>query len=382
MRYLILISFFASFLIAESVRIATFNVSLYRSKAGELSEQMAEGNCEQINAVAAIIKNINPDIILLNEFDYDSSKKTAELFIKNYLNKPQKDLKPVNYEYFFTAAVNTGIDSGFDLNKNGITGESADCFGYGAYPGQYGMLLLSKYPINKTNARTFQKFLWKDMPKNLIPQDWFDKQQKDVLRLSSKSHWDVPIVIDGLILHMLCSHPTPPVFDGPEDLNGCRNHDEIRFWENYISEEAGDYIYDDKGVRGGLDEKEFFIIAGDLNNDPYDGDGRHRAIINLLKSPKTKNNLIPNSKGGIFSALTNYDKNKTHIANPAFDTALFNSPESPGNLRIDYLVASSNLTVRRAEVFWPMKQVDPYLAAATQTASDHRLVFIDVDIAR
>ena len=29
-------------------------------------------------------------------------------------------------------------------------------------------------------------------------------------------------------------HPTPPVFDGPDDHNGTRNHDEIRFWSDYI----------------------------------------------------------------------------------------------------------------------------------------------------
>jgi len=45
-----------------------------------------------------------------------------------------------------------------------------------------------------------------------------------VLRLSSKSHWDVPIDIPlgaGLTkrVHMLLHHPTPPAFDGPEGRN-------------------------------------------------------------------------------------------------------------------------------------------------------------------
>ena len=29
--------------------------------------------------------------------------------------------------------------------------------------------------------------------------------------------------------------PTPPAFDGEEDRNGRRNHDEIRFWVDYVS---------------------------------------------------------------------------------------------------------------------------------------------------
>ena len=55
-----------------------------------------------------------------------------------------------------------------------------------------------------------------------------------MFRLSSKSHWDVPIRIGRETVHFLVSHPTPPVFDGPEDRNGTRNHDEIRFWADYV----------------------------------------------------------------------------------------------------------------------------------------------------
>jgi hypothetical protein len=36
-------------------------------------------------------------------------------------------------------------------------------------------------------------------------------------------------------VHFLVSHSTLPVFDGPEDRNGRRNFDEIRFWADYIS---------------------------------------------------------------------------------------------------------------------------------------------------
>ena len=36
----------------------------------------------------------------------------------------------------------------------------------------------------------------------------------------------VTIQIDGKTVHFLTSHPTPPVFDGPEDRNGTRNGDE------------------------------------------------------------------------------------------------------------------------------------------------------------
>ena len=40
-------------------------------------------------------------------------------------------------------------------------------------------------------------------------------------------------------VHVLASHPTPPTFDGAEDRNGRRNHDEIRFWADYVSPGRG-----------------------------------------------------------------------------------------------------------------------------------------------
>ena len=63
--------------------------------------------------------------------------------------------------------------------------------------------------------------------------------------MSSKSHWDVPIDVNGKVIHLLASHPTPPVFDGDEERNGTKNHDEVRFWLDYVTPNNSDYIYED-----------------------------------------------------------------------------------------------------------------------------------------
>ncbi len=124
------------------------------------------------------------------------------------------------------------------------------------------MAVFSKYPIQTDDVRTFQHFLWKDMPGALLPNDpavpgeadWYSPEELDIFRLSSKSHWDVPIKLPGRKpVHFLVSHPTPPTFDGAEDRNGTRNHDEIRFWADYVSGgRHASYIYDDEGEYGGL----------------------------------------------------------------------------------------------------------------------------------
>src|SRR5690606_19592470 len=100
----------------------------------------------------------------------------------------------------------------------------------------------------------------------------------------------VPVVLNGgTVVHVLVSHPTPPVFDGPEDRNGRRNHDEIRFWADYVEDgERASYLVDDAGVRGGLAPDALFVILGDLNADPAPGagDGVPGAITQLLDHPR------------------------------------------------------------------------------------------------
>ena len=102
------------------------------------------------------------------------------------------------------------------------------------------------------------------------------------LRLSSKSHWDLAIDLDGVELHLLAAHPTPPVFDGQEDRNGRRNFDEIRFWRDYTDPAGAAWVIDDDGLAGSLGKDTRFVIAGDLNAYPHDGDSRTGAISQLL----------------------------------------------------------------------------------------------------
>ena len=116
------------------------------------------------------------------------------------------------------------------------------------------------------------------------------------LRLSSKSHWDVPIDVNGKTIHILASHPTPG-FDGPEDRNGKRNSDELRFWYDYIRNQQADYIYDDKGKRGGL-EGQRFVLAGDLNASSVEGIGDRVMANTLLTLEQLNDDTIPSSAGG------------------------------------------------------------------------------------
>ena len=156
---------------------------------------------------------------MLNEFDYIADKsKGVEALVKNYLNVSQRGLEPVDYPYTYVATVNTGEPTKFDLDNNGkAEGFGGDAYGFGLYSGQYGMALLSKYPIDVDSIRTFQTFKWHHMPHPQVPitpdetgnmdngTPWYDVNEWAALRLSSKSHWDVPIKVGDKTVHVLAT---------------------------------------------------------------------------------------------------------------------------------------------------------------------------------
>jgi 3-phytase len=362
------------------LRVATYNLSLNRNAEGQLVSDLSTPDNAQARAVAEVIQRTDPDVILLNEFDHVEGGGAVDLFRDNYLEVGQGGAAPVDYPYAYTAPVNTGVPSGFDLNNDGTVGGGDDAFGFGLFPGQYGMVVLSKYPIQTERIRTFQHFLWKDMPGNVIPEGWYSPEELDVFRLSSKSHWDVPVTVGRRTVHVLAAHPTPPSFDGPEDRNGRRNHDEIRFWADYVTPGRAGYIYDDAGARGGLNPRESFVILGDYNADPFDGDSYDDAIHQLLGSRRIVDPQAT-SEGAVEAARLQGGANLTHVGDPKHDTADF-ADRAPGNLRVDYTLLSRHFRVKDAGVFWPVLS-DP-LSRLTGVfpfpTSDHRLVWADVTL--
>ncbi|MEM1292941.1 MAG: alkaline phosphatase D family protein [Cyanobacteria bacterium P01_H01_bin.162] len=377
-----------------SIRFASYNASLNRSESGQLITDLSTPDDSQAQSVAEIIQRNNPDVLLVNEFDFDAAGEAAALFQDNYLSVSQNGVDPVEYPYVYVAPSNTGVPAGLDFNNDGDIGGPGDAFGFGFFEGQFGFAIFSKYPIVEDEVRTFQEFLWADMPGALLPPDpedtdgngdtasWFTAEELAAYRLSSKNHVDLPIEVDGEIIHLLASHPTPPVFDGPEDLNGRRNHDEIRFWSDYVNGE--DYIYDDDGAFGGLEAGAKFVIAGDQNSDPFDGDSRPGAAQQILENPLVNTSVTPSSEGGVDAAIRQAGANATHTGNPAFDTADFgfnpDNPETdntPGNLRVDYVLPSNNLEITDAGIFWQASD-DPLFPLAEFPTSDHRLVYVDV----
>ena len=192
---------------SKDARFATFNASLNRVNAGDLAAELAAAGSAQPATIAEIIQRTRPEVLLINEFDYDAGRRRCAHGSRTTTCRcSQNGADPIEYPYplhravehrhLLRASTSTTAAASADFVPN-------DSFGFGFFPGQFGMVVYSMYPIDVDDIRTFQNFLWKDMPGALLPDDpatagpadWYSPDELDVFRLSSKSHWDVPIRI-------------------------------------------------------------------------------------------------------------------------------------------------------------------------------------------
>lgn len=376
------------------LRVMTYNVEDVRTS------DLRTADHPRLQRAAARIQHLAPDILLLNEMTYDQpggpgyeagtpEGQNARRFAERYLSTPQADtLDGLSYQTVMLPA-NTGLASGFDLNNDGrivttvpdvpgpppgggvppqTEAERAygnDAWGFGTFPGQYGMALFVREDLTvlRDSIRTFRQLGWHTMPTAAVPIDsttlepWYAPDEWGEMRLSSKSHWDVPLALqDGSVVHVLASHPTPPAFDGPARRNAHRNHDEIQLWTHYLN--GASYVRDDSGRVGGLHPGASFVVMGDLNADPDDASVYRDAIRTLIGHERVNGDIVPTARSGRRASYPDLDPD---------DTARWQR-------RVDYVLPSSDLSVHDAGVWRP----DPQKVPAERAVSDHFPVWIDL----
>lgn len=320
------------------------------------------GKAPEVTAAAQILAEIDPDILLLTDVDWDHGLVAGQALAQAFAEVG------VVYPHLFALRPNTGLATGLDMDGDGRLGGPRDAQGYGAFAGQGGMLLLSRLPIDEAAARDFSDLLWQGFPGALLPEvggaPFPSAEALAAQRLSHTGHWDVPVILpSGTRLHLLAFAATPPVFDGPEDRNGKRNHDEITLWLQYLN-----------GGFGAAPEGPV-VVLGKANLDPVDGEGLHGAMTALLNHPRLQD-AAPISPGGALAAMAQGGANEGQQGDPALDTADW-SDDGPGNLRVSYVLPDAALTVLSAGVHWPADEPDLALA---NTAGRHRLVWVDVAV--
>ncbi len=330
---------------ADSLRIATYNADLSASGPGLLLHDLGKTELPAQRAAAVqVIAALKADVILLTGIDYDLKGEALAALVARLaaVGAP--------YPYALPLRPNTGVPTGRDLDGNGRLGEARDAQGWGRFPGEGGMAILSRLPLG-ADMRDFSDFLWADLPGNLMPDA---DPAYDIQRLHTTGAFEVPVLLpDGKTLRLLAFYASPPVFDGPEDRNGRRNHDEAAFWLHLL---AGDLPYDSPAPP--------FVLLGQTSLDPADGEGRPAALRALLAHPALQD---PRPRG----ATGRVDPG--HKGDPALDTAMY---DGLGGLRVEVILPSADLVVEGAAVLWPPEK-DP-LAIALVTASRHRPLWVDI----
>lgn len=330
-----------------------YHTELSRDGPGLLLRDIEKGDDPQILASLRVIEYADADAIVLADFDFDANLAALNAYADRL----------GGYPFRFALAPNRGVQTGQDLDGDGRFGEPEDAQGYGRFAGDGGLAILSKWPIDASAIQDFSSMLWEELEGNIAPEAAVSGQ-----RLSTTGHWIVPLKInEKQQLNLMVWHATPPVFDGPEDLNGRRNHDEAALWLKVLDGSLG------------TTPNGPFILAGISNLDPIDGDGRPDAIKALLSHPMLTD-PSPESAGARRANDTDGGINLTQKANPETDTVDWQDTKGrPGNLRVTLALPSKDLTVRASGVLWPAEATTS-LGRDVRTASRHRLVWLDLCI--
>ncbi len=300
---------------------------MQRDGPGILLRDIRKGDDPQVLAVIAVIAEVNADVVALQGIDHDLNASALRALAQAL------EEAGAPYPHRFAAAPNAGRMTDLDLDGDGETGGPGDAQGYGRFFGQGSMAVLSRYPVATPDVQDFTTLLWRDLPDALLPVTeagpFPSAAAQAIQRLSSNGHWVVPIdhpTMDRFTL--LTFHAAPPVFDGPEDRNGRRNHDEVFFWQHYLN------------GRFGSAPATAFVLLGDANLDPERGDGRSEAIRALLALPA--------------------------LQDPLAGQSTVNWPQT-GEMRVDYVLPSADWTVAASGVH-----------PGNATASRHGMVWVDL----
>jgi len=299
-----------------------------------------------------VIATVQPDVILLQNIDYDHDLLALSALRDRVAAHGHSMI------HVFARPPNTGIATGFDMNGDGHVELPKDAQSFGEFEGQGGMAVLSRFAIQENSVQDFSQVLWKDITAALLPKTedgpFPSKEALDVQRLSSTGHWIVPIKTERGMIHLFAFHAGPPVFDGPEDRNGRRNHDEIVFWQKVMDGKMGEV-------------PEPFVVLGNANLDPLDGEGRKEAIRSLLTDPRLQD---PQPRRPQLIAGT-----AKHSGDPTLHTVAW-PLDGPGHKRVSYILPDISFSIVASGVYWPLG--DSAAGEIAAKASRHRLVWVDV----
>ena len=135
--------------LAETLRIASYNVGLSRRGPGLLARDILTGKDKQAEAVAAVIAAAGPDVIVLQGVDYDHGLVALRALADRLV------AAGAPYPHLFAWRPNTGMGTDLDMDGDGRLRGPRDAQGFGWFAGEGGMAVLSKLPLDDAAAQDF-----------------------------------------------------------------------------------------------------------------------------------------------------------------------------------------------------------------------------------
>jgi hypothetical protein len=257
---------------AETLRLGVWHEALSRDGPGLLLRDLQRGEPELV-ALADLVRLADPDVLVLTKIDFDASGLAARAFAEL--------ISPKAYPFVMALRSNEGVPTGIDMDGDRRGREPEDAHGYGVFPGQGALAVLSRLPIREDAAVSYNDILWSALPgTHMLPSD----PGYDVQKVSSGGHWRVLLELSTpqgreVTLWLLVGHSGPPVFDGPEDRNGRRNLDELRLWSQILEGQHGPA----PGTHT--------VFAANTNLDPNAGEGYRDAMQGFLDNGRFQDPL-------------------------------------------------------------------------------------------
>ncbi|MBI2896076.1 MAG: endonuclease/exonuclease/phosphatase family protein [Deltaproteobacteria bacterium] len=348
------------------------------------TDKILDDDDEQVTAAAEVLGRFAADIVDLNEIQYDiedlpvlgmpgaddrtgpggfdgGAENALRIAERIHAAAPE-----VDYPYTLTTVGNSGYYwEGEDYGE-----WSWELRGWGEWPGRFNTAVLSRYPILTDQVRVVHDFAWEDLPENRIQQmrDENGMEVPEGFPLFEKALNVVPIDLGPEVLWLVLLHPTasPAAFD---PINPYRNYDELRALALFLDGEL-------PGVEP-LPDGARFVVSGDLNGDPDDGDGLDGAVAQVLDHPS----LVAVFPTGAGTRGQNGEYNTFLGGCGNDDGATVEDPTVRFQMQLDYVLASASIgPPTETGLFFPDFRTEREDFDLACRASDHRFLYIDIDL--
>ena len=362
---------------SQRIRLGQFNLR-------EMStDKLVDPADEQANAAAEILARFAPDIVSVNELQFD---------LQDTPTPGMPGASPATARGSFDVE---GADNARRLAERIAAAGGADIYphtllffgnsglwwegdtlgedwyllrGWGEFRGRFNTAVLSRFPILVDQVRVITELAWQDVPGNCIAQ-----MESEIgigvpagFPLFEKALHIVPIQIGDQVLDLILHHPVTPAFD---PINPYRNHDELLALRLLLDGELPG--------EAPLSADAKFVILGDLNADPDDGDGIPGSIQQILDHPS----VVSSFPAGSGTAGHNGQHNSYLSGCGRDDGSTVDDPTVKFQLQLDYILPSTTVgEPLESLLFFPDYQTAREDFDLACRASDHRFLYSDLAI--